>query len=237
LSVPIIHAGNYNGCIGFKGEKMKSAFSRLFGILLMVSFVLAACAPQAAQTAAVNVQPPETSTPLVVDEATALATEDIAPTPQPTLNVALRVASAMEAEAALTSGVSFLEDLSNEKYDPAAFSKPGIVTYTVPLPESEPLLWTYAWCSANTEMLAANFKNIQLKFVLDNKEVSADSFATYETETGEKVCRLVYTSLSNWSVGEHHLVTTATFTAKINDGTAEYDPGDYVLDYVVSLKP
>jgi hypothetical protein len=235
--------GNYNGCIGVKGEKMKSALLQLFGILLAASLALAACAPKATQTVEENVQPSVTSTPGIVDEATVLATEEVGlqtgvdSTPQPTPNAATRVASAMEAEAALTSGVAFLEDLASEKYDPAAFSKPGTATYTVPLPTLEPLIWAYAWCSANTEMLAANFENIQLKFMLDDKEVSADSFATYETETGEKVCRLVYTSLSNWGVGQHHLVTTAIFTAKINDGTADYEPGDYILDYMVYVKP
>jgi hypothetical protein len=226
-----------------KEKKMKSVLLRLFGILLAANLALAACAPQATKTVEENVQPSVTSKSVIVDEGTALATADAAPqagvdaTPQPALDAAPKVASAMEAEAALTSGVAFLEDLASEKYDPAAFSKPGTATYTVPLPTPEPLIWAYAWCSANTETLAANFENIQLKFMLDDKEVSADSFATYETETGEKVCRLVYTSLSNWSVGQHHLVTTATFTVKINDGSADYEPGDYILDYTVYVKP
>jgi hypothetical protein len=73
--------------------------------------------------------------------------------------------------------------------------------------------------------------------VLDDKEVSADSLSTFETETGGQVCRVIYTSLSDWPVGEHHLVTTATFKAKINDGTVDYEPGDYVLDYMVYVKP
>jgi hypothetical protein len=86
-------------------------------------------------------------------------------------------------------------------------------------------------------MLTANFNSIQLKFMLDDKEVPVDSFATFDTQTGGKVCRLIYTSLRDWPAGQHHLVTTATFTAKINDGSADYEPGDYVLDYMVYLKP
>jgi hypothetical protein len=38
-------------------------------------------------------------------------------------------------------------------------------------------------------------------------------------------------------VGQHHLVTTATFKAKVNDGTANFDSGDYILDYMVYLQP
>jgi hypothetical protein len=221
---------------------MKSIFLRLFGILFAASFAMAACAPKVTQTVKENVQPSITNTPVIVDEATALATEDVQSqanvdsTPQ-SLVTGLTVASAMEAEAALTSGVAFLEDLAPESYEPDAFSQPGIATYTVPLIESEPLIWAYVWCAADADTLAANFENIQLKFVLDDKKVSADSFATFETETGEEVCRLVYTSLRNWSVGKHHLVTTAVFIAKINDGTADYEPGDYILDYMVYVKP
>jgi hypothetical protein len=228
-------------CLLIHGEYMKSLFSRLFGILLAASLVLAACAPQAAQTVKENVQPLVTSTPEVMaDKATVLVTEDVAlptvvdaVTPIP----AVKVASAVQAEAALTSGVAFLEDLAPEKYDPPAFAKPATVTYTVSLTKPAPVIWSYVWCAADAKMLVANFENIQLRFMLDQKEVSADSFGTFETTTGGKVCRLIYTSLSDWTPGEHHLVTTATFAAKINDGSADYEPGDYILDYIVYVKP
>ena len=184
-----------------------------------------------------------------VNEKTAFATDDIVlqagidAVLQPlgagvTPGAAPKVASATEAEAALTSGVAFLEDLAREKYDPAVvFVKPGTVTYTVPLAKSEPVIWSYAWCAADAKILAANFENIKLKFVLDDKEVSADAFGTFETTSGGKVCRLIYTSLSDWTVGQHHLITTATFKAKINDGNANFEPGDYILDYMVYLQP
>jgi hypothetical protein len=226
---------------------MKFVFLRLFGILLLASLVLAACAPKVAPTVDENVQPAITNTPkVIVTEATALATEDVQqgvePTPQPpdagvTPDAFPKVASAIEAEAALTSGVAFLEGLASENYDPTVtFAKPGTVTYTIPLEKSAPVIWSYVWCSENTDTLAANFEKIQLKFMLDDKEISADSFGTYETETGEKVCRLIYTSISDWTVGEHRLVTTATFIDKINDGSADFEPGDYILDYMVYIK-
>jgi len=190
--------------------------------------------------------PPTLRIPL--DDQTALASDDIvlqagidavlqplgagvAPSAAP------KVASAAEAEAAFTSGVAFLEDVARETYEPAVFAQPGTATYTVPLAEPEPLIWAYVWCSADADTLASNFENIQLKFMLDDKEVPADSFGTFEAETGGKICRLIYTSLSDWTPGEHHLTTTATFKAKINDGTADFEPGDYVLDYKVYVKP
>jgi hypothetical protein len=60
---------------------------------------------------------------------------------------------------------------------------------------------------------------------------------TFETTSNGQQCRLVFTSLSDWPAGEHHLITKVTFKAKINDGTADYSAGDYILDYKVFVKP
>jgi hypothetical protein len=207
--------------------------------------MLAACAPKVAQTVEEKTQPSVTSTHrAVVESATASATEDVVPqaivtaTPQLTLNTEPKVASVAEAEAALSSGAAFLEDLARENYDPAVvFAKPGTVTYTVSLTKSASVIWSYVWCAADEKTLATNLENIKLKFVLDDKEVPADSFGNFDAETGGKACRLVYTSLSDWTAGEHHLVTTATFIAKINDGSADFESGDYVLDYKVHIGP
>ncbi|MCA2002941.1 MAG: hypothetical protein LDL51_13835, partial [Chloroflexi bacterium] len=183
-----------------------------------------------------------------VDEKTALSTDDVVlqagidAVLQPlgagiTPSAAPKVASATEAEAAFSSGAAFLEDLARESYEASTFSKPGVVTYTVPLSASEPVIWAYVWCAKDADTLAKNFENIQLKFTLDEKELSAKDFAVYELESGGQTCRLVYTSLSDWAPGEHHIVTTARFTSNINDGAADYEPGDYILDYKVYMKP
>ena len=147
------------------------------------------------------------------------------------------VTSPEQAESAFTSGASFLEDLAAESYDGSAFAQPDVVSYTVPLADAEPLIWAYVWCAANADTLAENFEDIQLNFVLGGVEVPADSFGEYEIQSGGNICRLVYTSLEEWPAGEHHLSTTATFTAAINDGTSDYQAGDYVLDYTVYVSP
>jgi C-terminal processing protease CtpA/Prc len=183
-----------------------------------------------------------------VDEKTALSTDDVVlqagidAVLQPlgagiTPSAAPKVASAAEAEAAFSSGAAFLEDLARESYEASTFSKPGVVNYTVPLTDSEPVIWAYVWCAKDADTLAKNFENIQLKFTLDEKEVPAKDFAVYELESGGQTCRLVYTALSGWAAGEHHIVTTARFISNINDGAADYEAGDYILDYKVYMKP
>ena len=72
-------------------------------------------------------------------------------------------------------------------------------------------------------------------FILDGKDVTSQMSTTDLPNNGQQ-CRLILTELSNWPAGSHHLTTTATFTKKINDGTADYDPGDYVLDYTVTVQ-
>ena len=142
------------------------------------------------------------------------------------------VASASEAADALSS-LPQLEQRASEQYDSAAFAQPGTVNYTLNLNESEDLLWLYAWCADTEETLNQNFENIQLTFTLDGEDVPLSDMATQDLPNSGQQCRIYYTVLSDWPVGEHHLNTTATFTGPINDGTADYEAGDYVLEYTV----
>ncbi|HUM24921.1 MAG TPA: S41 family peptidase [Anaerolineales bacterium] len=155
-----------------------------------------------------------------------------------TPSAAPKVASQTEAESALSSGAPFLEDLARESYDPAiTFAQPGTATYSISMTDPEPVIWGYSWCAVDAATVASNFEKIDMQFMLDGKEVPTDSFGTLELETGGKVCRLIYTSLSEWTSGEHHLSTTATFTAAINDGSANFEAGEYILEYTVYVKP
>lgn len=147
------------------------------------------------------------------------------------------LASLAAASSAFSSGKSLLEDKAREKYDSTDYAKPGTLTFTIPLAKTETLLWLYAWCAASTEILNQNFENINLKFVLNGEEVPLDKFQQEDLENSGQQCRLYYTALSKWFAGEHHLSTTATFKGDINDGTADYEAGDYVLDYAVYVKP
>jgi hypothetical protein len=41
--------------------------------------------------------------------------------------------------------------------------------------------------------------------------------------------------MSEWPAGEYRLKAVATFDEKINDGFSDYDPGDYIYNYDVSV--
>lgn len=148
-----------------------------------------------------------------------------------------KMASESGASAAFRGGDKFLEDLARENYQSSDYSKPGTLTFTVPLLKDESLVWMYAWCTTTTDILNQNFQNIKLKFMLDGVEVPLDSLANEDLENNGQQCRLYYTALSDWPAGEHHLSITATFARSINDGTSDYVAGDYVMEYDVFVKP
>lgn len=183
-----------------------------------------------------------------VDETTVYSTEDIVL--QAGLKAVLqpagtglkpsgspKIASASDAESALSGGAPFLEGLAREQHDVTEYAQPGTLTFTIPLAKPTTAIWAYAWCSKDADTLTANLENISLKFVLDGEVVPPGQMTTFDTESNGKSCRLFYAALSDWPVGEHHLTTTATFTSAINDGTTDFAAGDYVLDYTVYMKP
>jgi hypothetical protein len=148
-----------------------------------------------------------------------------------------KVMTISEAQEALSSGAPFLENIARESYDSAVFSKPGLATYTVPLTDANPVIWGYVWCAADSATIAKNFEDIKLTFTLDGKEISSDTFDSLDVETGGKVCKLIYTALTDWPAGEHKLVTSAVFLNTVNDGQTDFAAGEYRLEYTVFGKP
>jgi C-terminal processing protease CtpA/Prc len=183
-----------------------------------------------------------------VDKTTALSTDDVVL--QAGLDAVLRplgaeivpagpprLAAPEDAASALSSGAKFLEDLAREKYDPSQFDAPGTTTYTVALNQSETVIWSYAWCAKDLQMVQDNLSHIKLGFTLDGTRLPADKVSSYDVQSNGRECRLIYTALMDWPAGEHHLSTRATFDAGINDGLKDYEPSDYVLEYTVYIRP
>lgn len=148
-----------------------------------------------------------------------------------------KVMSVSESQEALASGTPFLEDIARESYDAAVFTQPGVATYTVPLEDAKSVIWSYVWCAADSATVARNFEDIQLNFTLDGKEIPLESFGTLEVETGGRICKLIFSALTDWTAGEHKLATSANFLDTINDGQTNFTAGEYKLEYTVYAKP
>ena len=55
-------------------------------------------------------------------------------------------------------------------------------------------------------------------------------------QLNDMVCIDFIALLSNWPEGEYQLTAVATFDEKINDGLAEFEAGDYIYEYSVTVK-
>jgi C-terminal processing protease CtpA/Prc len=149
------------------------------------------------------------------------------------------ILDASATEAALNSGASFLEEKASEKYTPDELAAMGkTFAYTIGLPTSETLLWTYSWCAKTQEILDDNFKHIKLGLKSDGKDVPSSNFFTkdYQAQDGS-FCRGFVAGFTDWQGGENHLIATVTFDAPINDGTSDYPAGKQTFDYAVIVKP
>jgi len=146
-------------------------------------------------------------------------------------------ADAAVAESKLVGGTSLLEDKAREKYTASEYKVPGTFTYTIDLAKTEDLVWAYGWC-ASPAQFDENWSHIKFQFYLEDKAVPVDQLFKYEFEpSSSSKCRYYYTILSDWQAGENHLSIKSTFDQKINDGTNDYSPGDWIYDYVVYVNP
>jgi C-terminal processing protease CtpA/Prc len=146
------------------------------------------------------------------------------------------VGTVAESEAALQAEANWLDDLAQESYDEGELSQAGrVYTYTVPLYNSEDVIWAYAWCTGDEGSFQDNWSKIELEFSLNGDQVPLEDFAILEGVFSGSHCRLYYTVLQDWAMGEHIVETNVTFTNKINDGIGDEDfpAGKHVFDYHV----
>ncbi len=144
------------------------------------------------------------------------------------------MATAAESLAALQAGnAPFLQELALEDY--GNDFAPGDYIYTVPLGSSRDTIWHFAWCTADTESFEDNWGKMEVAFTLGAENMPVERFGTWEGNSGGQECRVIYTLLRNWPIGEHVLVVEVTFLSALNDGFADYEAGLRRFEYHVYL--
>lgn len=139
-----------------------------------------------------------------------------------------------EALAALQAGnAPFLQDLARE--DHGNVFAPGEYVFTVPLGKSQDTIWHFFWCTADVESFEDNWGRLDLTFILGGENIPLERFAEWEGNSGGQECRLMYTLLRDWPIGEHVLVVEVDFPTALNDGFADYEAGVRRLEYHVYL--
>jgi hypothetical protein len=142
-----------------------------------------------------------------------------------------------DTNSALSSAKQ-LEEKAREQYENADYLKvPNDFTFTIALNKSEKLLWVWGWCAADQATLDDNLSKTDLKFTLNGQDVPLDQFVKLDYDSSGQRCTAYIIGLTNWTGGEHHLVTTLTFKEPLNDGTYDFPVGVQTFYYNVFVKP
>jgi hypothetical protein len=149
----------------------------------------------------------------------------------------------METDAArmlavLQSGTfSVFENFSVEQYEADDFARPGTVTFTVTMPAGETIFWNYGWCAENVEILKQNLEHIDLALYFNDQEIPGEYIHGLDSTTQDDwQCANVGTLLSGWEAGKYQFRTVVTFDEKINDGGADFEAGEYIMQYDVTVR-
>ncbi len=129
-----------------------------------------------------------------------------------------------------------LQSLASETYTEEDYAKPGTLKFTANVTNEKPVYFSYGWCATTEDILRQNFEHIGVKIFLNDAELGSDAVHTFVYSlTNGQFCGDVGILTYDWPAGEYQLKAVATFDAKINDGMSDYNPGDYVYEYNVTV--
>jgi len=131
----------------------------------------------------------------------------------------------------------YLQALAKEQYTGADFAKPGTLTFTVKITDDKPTYFNYGWCAKTEEILKQNFEHIRVKLYFNSDELGSDVVHPVTlTRADGLLCLDFGVMMSEWPAGKYQLEAVATFDEKINDGIDDFDAGDYIFEYNVTVE-
>ena len=129
-----------------------------------------------------------------------------------------------------------LQAVVNEEYGEDDYAKPGTLTFSADVTNEQPVYFSYGWCTVDEATLQQNFEHITVTLSLDGNELENNVVHPLTfTQAGSLVCLDFGVLFLNWEPGEYELKAVASFEEVINDGMADYDAGDYVFVYNVTV--
>jgi len=130
-----------------------------------------------------------------------------------------------------------LDSLAQEQYTEEDFARPGTLTFTVNIIDDKPTYFNYGWCTVDEETLRQNFEHIDVRLYFNDDELGNDVVHNLSyTSANSLLCLDFGVLISEWPTGEYKLEAVATFNEKINDGLADYEAGDYIFVYNVTVE-
>lgn len=175
-----------------------------------------------------NPESTQTAEPAATSESSGLAApQGSIPTIETDPNVVLE--SLQERE-----GV-YLASLAKEQYTDEDTAQPGTLTYTVEITEDTPTYFNYGWCTTTEEILEQNFEHIKIGLYFNGDALPGEVVHPITYQISDMVCLDFVALLSDWPNGEYTLRAVATFDEQINDGIADFEAGDYIYEYNVTV--
>jgi hypothetical protein len=115
-----------------------------------------------------------------------------------------------------------------------------VLTFTVNLNNSDPVIWRYYWCAKNRDILDNNLQSITVEFLLNSENISDRFSSRYfpfiESPMKGWACFTYESVLKDWDVGVYRLEQNTTFNQIINDGQDSYPAGYKIYDYTVNVR-
>jgi hypothetical protein len=131
----------------------------------------------------------------------------------------------------------YLQSLAEERYAQEDYDKPGKLTFTIKITDSKPTYFNYGWCTTTEEILKQNFEHIRVKLYFNGDELGNDVVHQVTlTRSDGLLCLDFGVLMSDWPNGKYNLEAVASFDQKINDGLADYEAGDYISVYNVTVE-
>jgi hypothetical protein len=129
-----------------------------------------------------------------------------------------------------------LQSLAPETYTDEEYAKPGTLTFSAKVTNDKPVYFNYGWCAKDEATLRQNFEHIAVQIYFNDGKLGSDVVHNlmYTLPDGQN-CLDYGLLLSEWPAGEYLIKAIATFDAKINDGFSDYEPGDYVYEYKITV--
>jgi hypothetical protein len=130
-----------------------------------------------------------------------------------------------------------LQELAAEQYTEEEYAKPGTLTFTAKVTNEKPVYFNYGWCTKDEATLRQNFEHITVQIYFNGGKLGEDVVhpLAYTTAEGQ-YCLDFGMLLSDWPAGEYQVKAAVNFAEKINDGWSDYDAGDYIYEYSITVE-
>jgi hypothetical protein len=130
-----------------------------------------------------------------------------------------------------------LQALAEEQYTQEDYARPGTLTYTVDVADDLPKYFSYGWCAVDEATLVQNFEHMSVRLSINGEALAEEAVHNLTfTSTNDLLCVDFGVLIIEWPAGEYTLEAVATFEEPINDGLADFEAGDYVFIYNVTVE-